>query len=76
MTAAPQEALSARTGRHLLTVVFSRYGLLVAWIVTIVVFGILQFDLFLQPRNFQTIFSERSVLLMLTLGMLPALAAG
>jgi ribose transport system permease protein len=33
-------------------------------------------DLFLQPRNFQTILSERSILLILTLGMLPGLAAG
>lgn len=76
MIAAPQEAPARAGRRHLITLVFSRYGLLVAWIVTILVFGILKPDLFLQPRNFQTIFSERSVLLMLTLGMLPALAAG
>ena len=33
-------------------------------------------DVFLKPGNFQTLLSERSVLLILTLGMLPALASG
>jgi ribose transport system permease protein len=54
----------------------SRYGLFIAWAVVVAVFGVLVGHLFLQPRNFQTILSERSVILILTLGMLPALAAG
>jgi ribose transport system permease protein len=48
----------------------------VCWAALIVVFSALVGDLFLETRNFQTIFSERSVLLILTLGMLPALACG
>jgi ribose transport system permease protein len=75
MTAAPPQT-ARRIGGRLLTLAFSRYGLLIAWIITVVVFGILRPELFLQARNFQSIFSERSILLMLTLGMLPALAAG
>lgn len=75
MTAETQTA-PAQGRRPLLSTVFSRYGLLMAWALIIVVFGILEPDLFLQWRNFQTIFSERSLLLMLTLGMIPALTAG
>jgi ribose transport system permease protein len=54
----------------------SRYGLFIAWGLMVGVYGLLVGDLFLQQRNFQTIFSERAILLILTLGMLPALAAG
>lgn len=61
--------------RNLAVSVFSRYGLLIAWVVVIIVFGAIKPSVFLQARNFQTIFSERSILLILTLGMLPALSA-
>ena len=67
---------TVRRLRNLGISVFSRHGLLIAWVLVIVVFGALKPSLFLQPRNFQTIFSERSILLILTLGMLPALSAG
>ncbi len=59
-----------------LRILLNRYGLLIAWALVIVFFGIVQTELFLRPRNFQTILSERSILLILTLGMLPGLAAG
>lgn len=59
-----------------LPVYLNRYALLLAWVLIIVVFGVLEPDVFLRPRNFLTIFSERSILLILTLGMLPGLAAG
>lgn len=54
----------------------SRYSLLGAWLLVILVFAVLIPDLFLQSRNLQTILNERSILLILTLGMIPALAAG
>ncbi len=66
---------SGRRGSPVATVL-SKYGLLVAWIVLIAIFGVLIPDVFLRPANFQTLLGERSVLLILTLGMLPALAAG
>ncbi|MDE0232582.1 MAG: ABC transporter permease [bacterium] len=59
-----------------LPVYLNRYALLLAWIAIIIIFGALEPELFLRPRNFLTIFSERSILLILTLGMLPGLAAG
>jgi ribose transport system permease protein len=68
------QAGSARRTR--LADIGSRYALLFCWGALIVVFGVLVGDLFLEPRNFQTILSERSILLILTLGMLPALACG
>jgi ribose transport system permease protein len=45
-------------------------------LLVILIFGVLIPDLFLQSRNLQTILNERSILLILTLGMIPALAAG
>src|SRR5712692_628470 len=62
--------------RPQVAVLLSRYGLLVALAGIVLVFGVLEPDLFLRPRNIQTILSERAVLLILTLGMLPSLAAG
>ena len=63
-------------GESSLLVFLNRYALLLAWVLIIIIFGVLEPELFLRPRNFLTIFSERSILLILTLGMLPGLAAG
>lgn len=54
----------------------SRYGLLVAWAAVIVLFSILSPDVFATTRNLQITLSTQSVLLVLTLALLPALAAG
>jgi len=54
----------------------SRFGLLVAWAAVIVVFCILSPDIFATTRNLQITLSTQSVLLVLTLALLPALAAG
>jgi ribose transport system permease protein len=54
----------------------SRFGLLVAWAVVIVVFCILSPDVFATTRNLQITLSTQSVLLVLTLALLPSLAAG
>ena len=54
----------------------TRYGLVVAWVVEIIIFSILLSDIFLNVRNFQTIFGSQAVLLILTLALLLPLAAG
>ncbi|MGI8827680.1 MAG: ABC transporter permease [Chloroflexota bacterium] len=54
----------------------SRFGLPIAWIAVIVIFSILSPQAFFSASNFQTIFSSQAVLLILTLGLLPSLAAG
>lgn len=54
----------------------SRYALLIAWLALFIVFSLLLPELFPTARNLQSILSERSILLILTLGMLPGLAAG
>jgi ribose transport system permease protein len=54
----------------------NRFGILLAWIVVIVVFGALEPDTFLTAGNFQTIFSSQAVILLLTLGLLVSLRAG
>jgi ribose transport system permease protein len=53
--------------------VASRHGLLMAWAIVIVIFGALEPDTFLTSSNFRSIFGSQAVLLMLTLGLLPAL---
>lgn len=54
----------------------SRYGLLVAWGVVVLVFCLLSPDVFATTRNLQITLSTQSVLLIVTLALLPALAAG
>jgi ribose transport system permease protein len=63
-------------GKGSLGLLASRFALPVAWLLLIVVFTFLQPDLFPTARNFQSVLSERSILLILTLGMLFGLAAG
>ena len=53
-----------------------RYGLLVAWAVVIVVFGVLRPNSFLSWANFSTIFGSQAVLVVLTLGLIVPLTAG
>ena len=54
----------------------SRFGLLVAWAAVVILFCILSPDVFATTRNLQITLSTQSVLLILTLALLPALAAG
>ena len=54
----------------------NRFGLLASWLILIVIYSIMLPHVFLTASNFQTIFSSQAVLLVLTLGLLPALAAG
>lgn len=75
---AGQAAPMAGRGTHAgsLGLLASRFALPVAWLLLIVAFSLLQPALFPTARNFQSLFSERSILLILTLGMLFGLAAG
>lgn len=54
----------------------SRFGLLVAWAGLILLFSALSPDVFATSRNLQITLSTQSVLLIVTLALLPALAAG
>jgi len=53
-----------------------RYGLVIAWLVVILVFGILRPTTFLSWANFSTIFGSQAVLVVLTLGLIVPLTAG
>jgi ribose transport system permease protein len=53
-----------------------RYGLVIAWVIVIAIFGVLEPDTFLTPANFSTIFGSQAVLVVLTLGLLVPLTAG
>jgi len=53
-----------------------RWGLLVAWAIVIVVFGILKPDTFLTSANFSTIFGSQAVLVMLSIALLIPLTTG
>lgn len=55
---------------------FTRYGLLIAWVIVIVVFAVLRPEVFFTLRNFQSILSIQSVLLIVSLALLPAMTAG
>lgn len=53
-----------------------RYGLIVAWLAVILVFGILRPTTFLSWANFSTIFGSQAILVVLTLGLIVPLTAG
>lgn len=54
----------------------NRFGLLVAWLILILIFGALEPDSFLSTANFQSILSSQSVLVLLSLSLLPSLMLG
>ena len=53
-----------------------RFGLVAAWLIVVIVFGVLEPRTFLTQGNFATIFGSQAVLLVLTLGLLIPLTAG
>jgi ribose transport system permease protein len=53
-----------------------RYGLLVAWALVILVFGVLRPETFLTVGNFQTIFGSQAVLVVLTVGLIVPFTVG
>lgn len=55
---------------------FNKYGLLFAWVVTILVFGVLEPDTFLQFENFASLFNSQAVLVVLTYSLVITLTTG
>lgn len=53
-----------------------RYGLVLAWLVVIAMFGLARPDTFLSWANFSTIFGSQAVLVIVTLGLIIPLTAG
>ncbi len=68
--------LRARPLRTRVAALLERFGLVIAWLIVIAVFGIVEPDTFLTPANFSTIFGSQAVLVVLTLGLLVPLTAG
>jgi ribose transport system permease protein len=62
--------------RPRLSALLERFGLVAAWLVVVIVFGVLEPRTFLTQGNFATIFGSQAVLLVLTLGLLIPLTAG
>lgn len=63
-------------GRRRLLVDLERFALLIAWLVIIVIFGVIAPGTFLTWANFSTIFGSQAVLVILTLGLIIPLTAG
>ena len=62
--------------RPRLSALLERFGLVAAWLIVVIVFGVLEPRTFLTQGNFATIFGSQAVLLVLTLGLLIPLTAG
>lgn len=60
---------------HIIVYNAERYGLIVAWLLIIVVFGYLRPQTFLTWSNFSTIFGSQAVLVVITLGLIIPLTA-
>lgn len=61
--------------RHTVVDNAERYGLIVAWLLVIVIFGYLKPQTFLTWPNFSTIFGSQAVLVVITLGLIIPLTA-
>jgi ribose transport system permease protein len=68
----PERPARSRQARAIV----SRYGLLLAWLVVIIVFSLLRPETFFTASNAQTILGTQAILLVLTIGLLPPLMAG
>jgi ribose transport system permease protein len=62
--------------RPRLSALLERFGLVAAWLIVVIAFGVLEPRTFLTQGNFATIFGSQAVLLVLTLGLLIPLTAG
>jgi ribose transport system permease protein len=74
---APAEGrrLSERRSNRIKTLGY-RYGIIVAWIAVVVIFGAIEPSVFLTTRNFASIFSGQSAALVLALALIPTLIVG
>lgn len=66
----------SRAGRWPLGDLMTRYGLIITWLIVIAVFSALRPSTFFTVTNFQTILSAQAILLILTIALVPSLAAG
>lgn len=69
-------ATSRGAHRHRVGELSERFGLVIAWLVVIAVFGILRPDTFLTTGNFSTILGSQAVLVVLTLGLIIPMTTG
>jgi ribose transport system permease protein len=75
--AEPATAMADSSRRPIdLSDIISRYGLLLAWILLIVVFSIARPDIFLSRANFANILGSQATLVMLTIGMIIPMTVG
>lgn len=72
----PKGVETRQRGRRRLLVDLERFALLIAWLVIIVIFGVIAPGTFLTWANFSTIFGSQAVLVILTLGLIIPLTAG
>ncbi len=73
----PDDAVSgARKGGLSLGDVIERFALVIAWLAVIVIFSLLAPESYFAVRNFTTMFSTQTTLVMLSMGLLIPLTAG
>ncbi|MGO4832023.1 ABC transporter permease [Rhizobiaceae sp. 2RAB30] len=75
-TAEQDKSRDQRAARQVWVDRGERYGLVIAWIAVIALFGALRPDVFLSWANFSTIFGSQAVLVIVTLGLIIPLTAG
>lgn len=68
-------AIRRRKGEHTVVDYAERYGLIVAWLVLIAIFGALRPNTFITWATFSTIFGSQAVLVVVTLGLIIPLTA-
>jgi len=68
-------AVPRKRTRHTMVENAERYGLIVAWLLVIAIFGYLKPQTFLTWPNFSTIFGSQAVLVVVTLGLIIPLTA-
>lgn len=76
MSLATSEIPSAESRRQIWIDRGERFGLVIAWIAVIVVFGAIRPDTFLSWANFSTILGSQAVLVVVALGLIIPLTAG
>ena len=75
-TSAARSTPVAARNRQRIVDQIERFGLIIAWAITIAIFGALRPETFLSWPNFATILGSQAVLVVATLGLLIPLTAG
>jgi len=76
VSAPARTSAQATSKRQRIVDQFERFGLIIAWAITIIIFGALRPETFLSWPNFATILGSQAVLVVATLGLLIPLTAG